>query len=87
MKNIIVNPNSITINKTGSWRVFKPKTNFKKCVSCGMCAKICPENCIKMIKKRSILKPKTDYNYCKGCGMCAVECRVHAIEMRIDKDI
>jgi pyruvate ferredoxin oxidoreductase delta subunit len=30
-------------NKTGTWRVFKPKFDPEKCSKCGMCITICPE--------------------------------------------
>lgn len=85
---ITVKPNSTIKNKTGSWRTFKPKTDFKKCIGCGMCSKVCPEGIISMIKSNnttSKLQPKTDFNFCKGCGICAEECPVKAIKMGLDK--
>jgi len=85
--NITAKPGSTRNNKTGGWRTFKPKTDLDKCISCGTCAKVCPEGCIEMkkIAKYEQLKPKTDYNYCKGCGVCAAECPVKAIVMELDK--
>jgi len=85
---ITAKANSTIKNKTGSWRTFKPKTDFKKCIGCGTCARICPEGIITMIKSdktASKLQPKTDFNFCKGCGICAEECPVKAIEMELDK--
>ncbi len=79
-------PGSTRKNKTGSWRTFVPKTDYKKCIGCGMCARVCPENAIKMVKnKNGKLVPKVDYDYCKGCGLCAAECPVKAIKMELDK--
>ncbi len=77
------NPTTTTENKTGSWKTHKPKIDLDKCIGCGMCARVCPESCIKMIemKKHDKDKPKTDYDYCKGCGACAAECPVKCIEM------
>lgn len=80
---IITKPNSSLKNKTGSWRTKKPETDLNLCISCGLCAKACPEGCIVMeeMKGYKKLKPKTNYDYCKGCGLCAHECPVKAIKM------
>lgn len=81
-KTIICQPNTSLNNKTGVWRVAKPETDYAKCIGCGLCAKLCPENCIVMIIKNKKNKPQTDYDYCKGCGLCASECPVKAINMK-----
>lgn len=36
-------PGSTKINKTGSWRTFKPINNQEKCVKCNNCYIFCPE--------------------------------------------
>lgn len=84
--NITSKPGSTRNNKTGGWRTFKPKTDLNKCISCGICVKVCPEGCIEMkeLKKYAKQKPVTNYNYCKGCGICATECPVKAIVMGLD---
>ncbi|MDA3803041.1 MAG: 4Fe-4S binding protein [Patescibacteria group bacterium] len=86
MKSISTKPNSTKANKTGSWRTYKPEFNHEKCISCGLCSKICPEGCILMekIKNFDKEKPMVDYDYCKGCGLCASECPVKAINMEKD---
>lgn len=81
MKNININPNTSLNNKTGAWRTSKPITDNNKCIGCKLCAKLCPEGCIEMVKIKKKDKPKTDYDYCKGCGLCATECPVKAIKM------
>ncbi|NCN22376.1 4Fe-4S dicluster domain-containing protein [Candidatus Falkowbacteria bacterium] len=86
IKKLIAEPNSSLKNKTGPWRTHKPITDRNICISCGLCAKICPENCIEMKKVKSYdkLKPVTDYDYCKGCALCVKECPVKAIRMEED---
>jgi pyruvate ferredoxin oxidoreductase delta subunit len=65
-------------NRTGSWRVFKPRFNKEKCTKCGMCSTICPEGCIVEGPDEF---PEPDETYCKGCGLCAEECPAESIEM------
>ncbi len=78
---IIAQPLSSVNNKTGAWRTYRPVADYQKCVGCSLCAKLCPEACIEMIKINNELKPRPDYDYCKGCGLCAKECPVKAIKM------
>jgi len=80
-KKIITKPLTSLNNKTGAWRTHRPVTNYQTCISCSLCAKLCPEACIEMIKINNKLKPRTDYDYCKGCGLCEKECPVKAIQM------
>jgi len=80
-----VKPGSTTINKTGGWRTYAPKTDLNKCIGCGTCARICPESIIAMSpNQEGKPKPKTDLDFCKGCGLCAKECPVKAIEMEME---
>ena len=71
-------PKKGAMGKTGSWRVFKPKLDKKKCVKCLRCWIFCPEGAIIRKPDNSI---EIDYEYCKGCGICASECKVKAIIM------
>ncbi len=86
IKKLIANPNSSLKNKTGPWRTHKPISDRNICISCSLCAKLCPENCIEMKKVKGYekLKPVTDYDYCKGCALCVKECPVKAIRMEED---
>lgn len=81
---IISKPGSTIVNKTGGWRTYKPETDLEKCISCGTCARVCPDGIISMKQKGEKLKPVTNYDYCKGCGLCAAECPVKAITMNLD---
>ncbi len=71
-------PGKSRMNKTGSWRVFKPRFSHEKCTKCGQCAMICPEGCV-VETDEEFFEP--DEVYCKGCGLCAEECPAEAIEM------
>jgi pyruvate ferredoxin oxidoreductase delta subunit len=82
---ITVSPGSTKTNKTGGWRTFRPQTDLEHCISCGTCARVCPENCVKMIEQDGKQKPQTDYDFCKGCGVCAAECPVKVIKMELEK--
>jgi len=72
-------PGSSRMNKTGSWRVFRPVVDHEKCKKCGTCWLVCPDNAMKKINGGEKYEP--DLDYCKGCGICAHECPVNAIEM------
>ncbi|MBR0113114.1 MAG: EFR1 family ferrodoxin [Clostridia bacterium] len=47
-----------------------------KCVHCGMCAAICPDSAIKMVKGR----PKWIKNKCQHCTACINRCPAEAIQ-------
>ena len=83
--NINAKPGSSRKNKTGSWRTFVPKIDKKKCISCGLCTRLCPDGAITMIEKDGKQIPQRNLNYCKGCGLCAKECPVKAIKMELEK--
>ena len=72
-------PKTGAMGKTGTWRVFRPVFDKKKCVKCLRCWIFCPEGSIKREKDDTI---SIDYEYCKGCGVCAQECKVKAIVMK-----
>jgi pyruvate ferredoxin oxidoreductase delta subunit len=81
---ITADPGSTIKNKTGGWRTFIPKTDMNTCISCGNCARVCPESAVSMINKEVKIQPETDYDFCKGCGLCAAECPVKAIKMELE---
>lgn len=45
------------------------------CISCGTCAKVCPQNCIEKGNPYAILQ-----NHCLHCGNCYEHCPVKAIK-------
>ena len=50
----------------------------RRCMSCGNCFGVCPDNAITKIKPGTY---EFKYDYCKGCGVCAEECPCGAISM------
>ncbi|MHB8092289.1 MAG: 4Fe-4S dicluster domain-containing protein [Syntrophales bacterium] len=54
-----------------------------KCVSCGVCVKVCPSDVLVMEDKKA--PPVVKYPYeCWHCGACVEECPVQgAIQLRI----
>ena len=79
----VAEPGSTRINKTGSWRAFKPIIDLEACIGCGTCSMLCPEG--SAYKDNVSGKYAIDYDYCKGCGICAHECPVKAIEMIMEE--
>ena len=68
--------------KTGDWRSVKPIYIPEKCIQCGLCFPVCPEDAIPVGKDQK----RTDFNYdyCKGCGVCAKVCTYGAITMQTE---
>lgn len=85
--NLSVKPGTTIVNKTGSWRAFKPIVDHEVCIGCDMCSKVCPEGvCFAtgLKNKKGRIFYDRDLDYCKGCGLCAKECPVKAIKMERD---
>jgi NADH-quinone oxidoreductase subunit I len=65
-------------------------TKEDRCTSCGICAKVCPPQCIWIVRTndpetgRPIPAPKEfyiDVDICMNCGLCAEFCPFDAIKM------
>ncbi|KXB03714.1 hypothetical protein AKJ45_00840 [candidate division MSBL1 archaeon SCGC-AAA261F19] len=52
--------------------------NQGRCVSCAMCAMVCPANAIKM-KANGKEMPSLDYARCIFCGFCVEACPANAL--------
>lgn len=50
-----------------------------KCIGCGVCAKVCPQQCI---SRKSDGKYAIEQSTCLGCGLCMEKCPSDAIEKR-----
>lgn len=67
-----------------------------RCTSCGICAKVCPPQCIWIMRTndpetgRPIPQPKEfyiDMDLCMNCGLCAEYCPFDAIKMDHDFEL
>lgn len=67
-----------------------------RCTSCGICAKVCPPQCIWIVRTndpvtgRPVPAPAEfyiDVDICMNCGMCAEYCPFDAIQMDHDYEI
>ena len=79
--------------------VFNEKPDGEKevlCTSCGICAKVCPPQCIWIVRSnnpetgRPIPEPTEFYidaDICMSCGFCAEYCPFDAIKMDHDFEI
>lgn len=68
----------------------------ERCTSCGICAKVCPPQCIWIVRTndpdtgRPIPSPKEfyiDVDICMNCGFCAEYCPFDAIKMDHDYEL
>jgi NADH-quinone oxidoreductase subunit I len=66
------------------------------CTSCGICAKVCPPQCIWIVRgqdpvtKRPVPEPEAffiDIDICMNCGFCAEFCPFDAIKMDHDYEM
>lgn len=71
-------------------------TQQDRCTSCGICAKVCPPQCIWIVRTddpetgRPVPEPKEffiDVDICMNCGLCAEYCPFQAIRMDHDFEL
>ncbi len=69
--------------------IYEEKDGDVRCTSCGICAKVCPPQCIWIVQakgKDGKAKPKPedffiDMDVCMNCGLCSEFCPFDAIKM------
>ena len=68
----------------------KWKTETERCTACGICAKVCPPQCIWIVQEKDPATGKPvakaseffiDVDVCMNCGLCAEFCPFDAIKM------
>ena len=75
--------------------VYDAETGEDRCTACGICAKVCPPQCIWIVrakdeKGKPITQPAEffiDTTICMNCGLCAEFCPFDAIKMNNDYEI
>jgi NADH-quinone oxidoreductase subunit I len=75
--------------------IYEAETGEDRCTACGICAKVCPPQCIWIVRaKDESGKPLTrpaefriDATICMSCGLCAEFCPFDAIKMNHDFEI
>lgn len=75
--------------------LFDAETGEDRCTACGICAKVCPPQCIWIVrdtdeKGKPVPRPAEfyiDISICMGCGFCAEYCPFDAIKMNHDYEV
>ncbi len=56
----------------------KPVVDKEKCIGCGTCVSVCPQNVFEMKDGKSVAARPQD---CVGCSSCVENCPVEAIKL------
>ncbi len=75
--------------------IYEAETGEDRCTACGICAKVCPPQCIWIVRDKDengkpITRPAEFYidaTICMNCGLCAEFCPFDAIKMNHDFEI
>jgi 2-oxoacid:acceptor oxidoreductase delta subunit (pyruvate/2-ketoisovalerate family) len=66
-------------DESGHFRKMTAVIDQERCMNCGLCIDLCPEQAIDMSPNYTVV---IDSSKCTGCGSCADDCPVEAISMR-----
>jgi NADH-quinone oxidoreductase subunit I len=78
------------------FHVIDPETDKTRCTACGICARVCPPQCIWIVRatdpetgkrKREPAEFHIDVSVCMSCGFCAEFCPFDAIKMDHDYEV
>ncbi len=81
----IIKPDTITIEYPKEERVYDNIRgyvvfDYRKCIGCLKCARICPANAITVKSVKSRFYPSIDYGKCIFCHFCIDVCPTNALE-------
>ncbi len=78
------------------FHVIDPETDKSRCTACGICAQVCPPQCIWIVpaidpetgrSRREPAQFHIDVSICMSCGFCAEFCPFDAIKMDRDYEL
>jgi len=55
--------------------------DIEKCIGCGMCSRVCPNDAVKMVEYNDKKCPEIHMGKCCFCGLCAEHCPTQALQM------
>lgn len=75
---VVTEPGSTVQYSTGDWKSQAPVWDHNRCMKCGICYLVCPQECISQDQEKWF---GANLYHCYGCGTCATECPTKAITM------
>ena len=63
-------------------KMFFVQIDPEKCIACGTCAQICPDEVFRLERERGEIPVVMYPDECWHCNACALDCPKHAIELR-----